>query len=141
MSDLTKDKVERAIAEINPNPPRYGQGIPSPEAAQTALAALDAVRWRNITDEQPTGDGEYPVLVKLKHTVMPEVMYYVPESGCAAFWRREYHYVTDELVSTDSIWWRYVDKWLPLPTWENETINRAFSEKGKADDDHRTAQS
>ena len=42
MSDLTKDKVERAIAEINPNPPRYGQGIPSPEAAQTALAALDA---------------------------------------------------------------------------------------------------
>lgn len=47
MRELTKDRVERAIAEINPNPPRYGQGIPSPEAAQTALAALDAVRWRS----------------------------------------------------------------------------------------------
>lgn len=33
------------------------------------------------------------------------------------------------------------EKYLPLPTWENETINRAFSENGKADDDHRTAQS
>jgi len=73
-----------------------------------------------MTDEQPTGDDEYPVLVKLKHAVLPEVMYYVPESGCAAFWRREYHYVTDELVSTDSIWWRFVDKWLPLLKWEDE---------------------
>ena len=89
------------------------------EQYQAAVRDLDAVRWRNITDEQPTGDGEYPVLVKLKHAVLPEVMYYVPESGCAAFWRREYHYVTDELVSTDSIWWRYVDKWLPLPKWED----------------------
>ncbi len=132
MRELTKDRVERAIAELKKVPTRCmdywigakGKPIPkysaiSQESQDTILAALDAVRWRNITDEQPTGDDEYPVLVKLKHAVLPEVMYYVPESGCAAFWRREYHYVTDELVSTDSIWWRYVDKWLPLPKWED----------------------
>lgn len=129
-NELSKDRVERAIELHQRELEILSDNLDSDErnnwelrdyisAYKTALAALDAVRWRNITDEQPTGDGEYPVLVKLKHTVMPEVMYYVPESGCAAFWRREYHYVTDELVSTDSIWWRYVDKWLPLPKWED----------------------
>ena len=129
-SEPTKDRVERAIELHQRELEILSDNLDSDErnnwelrdyisAYKTALAALDAVRWRNITDEQPTGDDEYPVLVKLKHAVLPEVMYYVPESGCAAFWRREYHYVTDELVSTDSIWWRYVDKWLPLPKWED----------------------
>lgn len=130
---LTKDRVERAIAEMTEKREvavkmleKDGmQGMllfgwkKDLALIDTLLAALDAVRWRDMADEQPTGDDEYPVLVKLKHAVLPEVMYYVPESGCAAFWRREYHYVTDELVSTDSIWWRYVDKWLPLPKWED----------------------
>lgn len=130
-NELTKDRVERAIKHYKQliawtysDGDRSDTEMEDAIIAETALAALDAVRWRDMADEQPTGDDEYPVLVKLKHAVLPEVMYYVPESGCAAFWRREYHYVTDELVSTDSIWrpacrWRYVDKWLPLPKWED----------------------
>ena len=95
---LTKDRVERAIAEIAPNPSRWGQGIPSPESAQTILAALDAVRWRDAETEPPEANAT--VLVRWK-----------AENGVQGY---NFSYFEDGNWYGNSGY--KIIEWLPLPT-------------------------
>ena len=107
---LTRERIEAAITEIDPRPVRpstryrYGQGIPSPESAQTILAALDAARWRDAETEPPE-DLQWVIGV------------------CNGVWFVGAYIEALEqfiVLGGDSIDIDEIDSWLPLPKWEDE---------------------
>jgi hypothetical protein len=116
--------VERAIAEIDPNPSRWGQGIPSPESAQTILAALDAVRWRDMATEPPTCDERCRILVIFKGERgegKPVMLTYDPEEDPYFNKFEDSHFINTRYSPTDGeesyglpVWQHNIDKWRPI---------------------------
>lgn len=109
MSELTKDRVERAIAYYNVELATCidcaSVAVSSPEYAdaeirniKTALAALDAVRWRLFGELTPT-EGHWIYIVSIDGD-------------------RVDHLVTNWRGRKDNERWH---AWLPFPTWEVET--------------------
>jgi hypothetical protein len=128
--NLTKDKVERAIELHQRELEILNDNLDSDErnnwelrdyisAYKTALAALDAVRWRDAAVEWP--EEEMHMVVKISFISVP-IVAYKPEKSEHVQLPNSYGAEYSRSV---------IKKYLPLPKWEEEAINRAF------DDDHR----
>jgi len=85
----------------------------------TCLAALEAVRWRDAAVEWP--EEEMHMVVKISFISVP-IVAYKPEKSEHVQLPNSYGAEYSRSV---------IKKYLPLPKWEEEAINRAF------DDDHR----
>jgi hypothetical protein len=136
MSELTRDRVERAIADLQftlsfnerwlgeiPEEQRqsdfYKDAIQNNQSLSTCLAALEAVRWRDATVEWP--EEEMHMVVKISFISVP-IVAYKPEKSEHVQLPNSYGAEYSRSV---------IKKYLPLPKWEEEAINRAF------DDEHR----
>jgi hypothetical protein len=133
--NLTKDKVERAIELHQRELEILNDNLDSDErnnwelrdyisAYKTALAALDAVRWRDV-NELPE-DGQM-ILVCFLDYAYDVGLFRVKSDDSRIDGKARIHF--------DAYGFNYwggagMRAWMPLPKWEEEAINRAF------DDDH-----
>jgi len=131
-NELTKDRVERAIEHLTAlrgeyisaagftSNPKHGRMFRDRAShLKTALDALDAVRWRDAAVEWP--EEEMHMVVKISFISVP-IVAYKPEKSEHVQLPNSYGAEYSRSV---------IKKYLPLPKWEEEAINRAF------DDDHR----
>lgn len=137
MTDLTQDRIKAAIdwveeEKIVTNVQRHLKAtrvhevnkIVTADVLDTILAALDAVRWRDMATEPPTYDERCRILVIFKGERgegKPVMLTYDPEEDPYFNKFEDSHFVNTRYSPTDGeesyglpVWQNNIDKWRPV---------------------------